>query len=163
MRCHRRQGKSHVSTKWQFEYLVKLQEHRTYINLCHLHAIDYNCDIIVLSGIWLKNGNTLNYVKIFLIHFQILKPLIKNGGGVKDTIKSYKIISNINEKEPIFEHHLLVELDSKNSKQLGLFRVIYQPNFELNMRKNWLTKFDYLIFRILSIGLSNIVIMEIST
>ena len=74
----------------------------------------------------------------------MLKPLIKNGGGVKDTIKSYKIISNINEKEPIFEHHLLVELDSKKSKQLDLFRVIYQPNFELNMRKNWLTKFDYL-------------------
>ena len=37
----------------------------------------------------------------------MLKPLIKNGGGVKDTIKSYKIISDINKKEPIFEHHLL--------------------------------------------------------
>ena len=49
----------------------------------------------------------------------------------------------------MFEHHLQVELDSKDSKQLCLFRVIYQPNFELNLKKNWQTKFDYLILRIL--------------
>ena len=126
--------------------LVYTRNHHSDINLswiqghsrhCLLHS--WNHTIVNLGKNWQQ---FLELCQKPWIQFWISKPLNKKGGVglyIEDTIKLYKIRSDIIENVPSFEH-LWVKWDSKNSKQCCLLGVIYQSNFELNAGKDQLTK-----------------------
>lgn len=115
-------------------------------------AYEYKFDILTLSETWFTdNQHLIDHVQIpgYNLYYRN-RNNNKRGGGVaayiRDNIKC-KVRNDIFSLDSSIEH-LWLEIQGKNRNSHFLLGVFYQPNFDTQLKQEWLKKFDFLIHNV---------------